>query len=217
MYDLEESYGRLALWNILSHIWLGEWDKYEAYFHEMPLEMKREFPFHVHYKKEEVSLWYDNYFVIPGDYFVPPFYSSYTGGGSTKYIVGSREEEILQEDAKQDLLCLIGHFERVGYFYPLEKNVYPDHFGSLAGFMVAAIREEIQGVSGGNSSLSEEMKALQQEILQKYLIPVEDKLKKSAEGKIMHPFFKTFLTYYHTAIQQESVLLGVVIVNTDIS
>ncbi|MEQ6390120.1 hypothetical protein RZN22_12465 [Bacillaceae bacterium S4-13-58] len=208
MFDLEESYGRLALWNILSQIWLGEWDEYEAYFRELPLEVKQEFPFHSHFKREEVSLWYDNYFVIPGDYFVPPYFSSYSGGDSREPLVGSSDGEFLQEDdTKQELLCLIGHFERVGYYYPLEKDVYPDHFGSLAGFMVSAIREEIQSISNGNSNRSIEMKELQEEILVKYLIPVEDKLKKSAQERIMHPFFQTFLTFYHNAVQQESVLL----------
>lgn len=205
MYDLEESYGRLALWNILSHIWLGEWDEYESYFRDLPLEVKGEFPFHAHYKREEVSLWYDNYFVIPGEYFIPPYFSSYNRGVGSRVSEGGKfEGEDFQEDAKQDLLCLIGHFERVGYYYPLEKNVYPDHFGSLAGFMVAAIREEIQAISNGDSARSDEMKALQEEIFTKYLIPVENKLKIFAKGKTKHPFFQTFLSYYHTAVQQES-------------
>lgn len=191
--SVEETYGKLALWNILSHIWMGDWDNYETIFEEIPSQMKDAFPFHKHYKKEDVSLWYDNYFVIPGDYFVSPYHSSYTSGGGDAI-----------EQTKKDLLCLIGLYERVGYFYPLEKEIYPDHFGSLTGFLVSAVREEIQALQNKDEELAEEMRKLQNEVLDKYIRPVLRKFRKEADSKITQPFFREFVDYYQQVMEDET-------------
>lgn len=196
VYDLEETYGKLALFNIMAHIWTGDWDNYEAIFEEIPASIVNEFPFHEHYKKDEVALWYDNYFVIPGDYFVSPYLSSYSTSDAEEY-----------EKTKQDLLCLIGLYEKLGFYYPLDQELFPDHFGSLTGFLVSLIRVEIDAIQHQDEILYHQIKKLQRDVLTKYLHPQMAKLKKEASEKISHPFFTTFIDFFADSVGKEWVAI----------
>ena len=39
MQAVEELNGSLALANLMSVVWLGDWDRYETIFKEMPVEL----------------------------------------------------------------------------------------------------------------------------------------------------------------------------------
>src|SRR5690625_830800 len=94
-HTIEETYGQVLLSQLFTHIWFGDWDEYEETVNQLPADLLKEFPFHQYYERKETEQWHDNYFSIPGIYFVPPYLSSYQGK--------SEKEEV---QAKQDLLCL---------------------------------------------------------------------------------------------------------------
>ena len=68
---------------------------------QLPENLSEEFPFHQYYNREEISLWDDNHFKIPGAYVIPPYLSSYNDRGVEA-----------QENSRQDVLCLIGEYEK---------------------------------------------------------------------------------------------------------
>jgi hypothetical protein len=69
--DMEEMYGKLLLGELFTSVWFGHWDHYEAMMSGVPEELAANLPFHSHYSREDTALWRDNYFQIPGPYFVP--------------------------------------------------------------------------------------------------------------------------------------------------
>lgn len=188
---IEERYGKMALTNILSAIWFGDWDRYEKIFNEMSEDLKAEFSFHQFYHREQVKLWYDNHFFIPGDYFVSPYFSSYLADGKD------------EETRSQDLLCLIGIYEKTGFYFPLEKELYPDHLGCLTTFIGSALQEEINALQNDDIPYYEQLVQLEEEIRNKYIIPVLEPLLELSNKKITHKFFKQFLQFYAQAMVEE--------------
>ncbi|MGD8188674.1 molecular chaperone TorD family protein [Brevibacillus ginsengisoli] len=185
MQALEEVQGSLALTNILSAIWLGDWERYETIFKEMPEALQSEFPFHPFYNRKEVEIWYDNHFCIPGAFFIPPYISSY-----------SSQNGAAVEESKKNLLCLIGHYEKMGFYYPLETNRYPDHVGCLLAFISSLLQEEIKAAQSLDKELSKELGALKRELLGGILYPILAPMQKYAENRVKHPFIKEFLNYF---------------------
>jgi len=192
---LEELKGNLALANIMSVIWLGDWDRYEIIFAEMPETLKKEFPFHPFYNREEVEIWHDNHFFIPGSFFVPPYFSSYYSQDS-----GSLE------DSQKKLLCLIGHYERMGFFYPLENNLYPDHLGCLMVFISSISQEQIKAAQSLDTTLFVKLSALKNELLSEFLYPILQPLLKYADNRVEHLFIKEFLNYFCQAVEKDGLL-----------
>lgn len=193
---LEVKSGMLALTNILSSVWLGDWDQYETILQDLPEEIKEQLPFHAHYNREEADLWHQNHFEIPGDYFVSPYYSTY-----------SAKEKEDHEETNKELLCLIGIFEKVGYYYPLEKKMYPDHIGSLNVFLGSILREEIAAEKNEDHGYLKQLQELREEIVAPYLIPLERGIKKAAENKIENQFLKEFISYYAEFIENQTEVL----------
>src|SRR5690625_5375459 len=75
-YTIEETYGKLVLTQLFTHVWFGDWDHYEEAIDQLPDDLIEAFPFHRFYDREKVELWHDNYFSIPGSYFIPPYLRS---------------------------------------------------------------------------------------------------------------------------------------------
>lgn len=188
---IEECYGQLVLVNILSAVWIGDWDRYEEIFKEMPDELQAEFPFHPFYHREQVELWYENHFLIPGDYFVSPYFSS--------YVTNEKDEE----RRRQDLLCLISIFNKTGFYYPLEKESYPDHLGCLTSFVSSALQEEIKALQEADLVYFEQLVELKERLRCKYIVPVLKPLIKQSNMKINHLFFKEFLQFYGQTMEVE--------------
>ncbi len=188
----EEQYGQLVLINILSCIWLGEWDRYEELFQNMDDKLKENFPFHSHYDQEDVKLWYENYFFIPGDYFVSPYFSSYIKKGHDEH-----------EERKKDLLCLIGLYEKTGFLYPLEKEIYPDHFGCITAFLGSLIQESIKADVEKDEEYKRKLAELKQFVICNYILPILPTLQKNALTKVKHSFFKEFLSFYIKMMQED--------------
>ena len=184
-HTIEETYGQVLLSQLFTHIWFGNWDEYEETVNQLPADLLKEFPFHQYYERKETEQWHDNYFAIPGIYFVPPYLSSYQGK--------SEKEEV---QAKQDLLCLIGTFDKLGFYYPLEQEELPDHFGSLTAFITAAASEEVKALEKGDRELAGQLRESQHEMYHTYLEPGIEKLWERNKGKLTDPFFKEFIPYY---------------------
>lgn len=185
-----EIYGKLVLSQLFTHIWYGDWEKYEETIGHLPAEMTDNLPFHQFYEPKDVKLAHENFFVIPGDYFIPPYVSSY---------YGKTEEE--QQIARQDLLCLIGAYEKVGYYYPIENDELPDHIGSITGFLTALLQEEIKAYERGDQQLVKEVKQLQREVYHDYLKFALEKMEQSYKQKVDDQFFEHFLLYYKEILE----------------
>lgn len=191
--QLQEAYGRLMISNLLTHLWFGNWEEYSKIMSEIPIELYDSFPFHKYYEKEEVSLLHENHFFIPGDNFVTPYMSTYY-------------TEIYEEEkAKQSLLCLVSMYEKLGFYYPLEKEEFPDHFGSLTAFLAAGIKAEIDAINEGDQELIDSMRELQNELLTIYIVPTFTVFMQKAEARIEHPFFIAFLKNYMPLIKETLV------------
>ncbi|MFG6117577.1 molecular chaperone TorD family protein [Halobacillus sp. MO56] len=185
MLTVEERNGQLVLTQLFTHIWFGDWDKYETILKQFPDEIKDSFPFHQYYNREDVELWYENYFSIPGVYFIPPYVSSYT----------EKTEEAMDR-SRQDLLCLIGTFENMGFYYPIEKGEFPDHIGSLTAFLSAASAEEVKADQDGNMELAQELHQAQVDMYQSHMKQGLKKIAKHSKRKLEDPFFASFIPYY---------------------
>lgn len=192
IFTTEERYGQLVLNNIMSSVWLGEWERYEGIFRNMNEELIEKFPFHSHYNQEEVKLWHENHFFIPGDYFVSPYFSSYIKKGQDEH-----------EERKKDLLCLIGLYEKIGFLYPLEKEIYPDHFGCITAFLGSVFQESLELDAEKDEEYLSKLNELNQNVIRRYIFPVLQVLKENAEPKIKHPFFKEFLNFYIQIMKEE--------------
>lgn len=185
----EEQYGQLVLTNILASIWLGDWERYETIFLSMDEELIKSFPFHADYNREDVKLWYQNHFLIPGDYFLSPYYSSY---------IFNKEDS---EERKKNLLCLIGTYEKMGFHFPLEKNLYPDHIGCIMAFIGAIQQEKIK--STNDDEIMNNLISIEQEMVTNYILPIAKMMNKNGIKKVQHPFFKEFLPYFQELLIQE--------------
>ncbi|WP_019153175.1 molecular chaperone TorD family protein [Robertmurraya massiliosenegalensis] len=188
--SIEEQSGLLVLTNILATVWLGDWDRYEKIFEQMPSKMKGDFPFHAHYERESVTLWHENHFQIPGDYFISPYYSSYTNkkdGG---------------EEGKSNLLCLIAMYEKLGFYYPLERNLYPDHIGCLTTFLGSILKEKIVASKEKDEELYDLLSNLEEEVVSKYINPLIKQMSQIRFDNIQHLFFENFLQFSSDIIQE---------------
>ncbi|MYL58995.1 hypothetical protein GLW20_15920 [Virgibacillus halodenitrificans] len=187
---LEETYGNLVLCQLFTNIWFGEWNEYEKRMEEFPKEVSAAFPFHAHYDREETALWRENYFTIPGEYFIPPYLSSY---------YGKSEEQ--QEKARQDILCLIGEFDKLGFYYPLKKKEFPDHFGSLTAFFTAALNEQVKAIQQQDKETRSKLNELLIEVYRSYMKASLEKMLQHSTNKLSDPFFQAFIPYYVNNMQ----------------
>lgn len=190
---MEELYGKLTVANLLTYVWFGDWDNYEKTIAAIPESVRNELSFHSFYNRSEVDLWHDNHFFIPGSHFVSPYFSSYVQEGQDV------------ESRKKDLLCLIGLYEKIGFFYPLDQGRYPDHFGCLTAFLSSLFQEEIKAYQEGDSELLAQLMELEFDVLHRYILPVMGPLLTDANQKINHPFFKEFLSFYAGVFDYELV------------
>ncbi len=188
---MEERYGKLAIANIMTSIWLGDWDTYEAFMNEIPEGMRKELSFHSLYTRDEVQLWYDNHFFIPGDHFVSPYFSSYT------------KKSEGEEARRHELLCLIGLYEKTAFFFPLEQDRLPDHFGSMTAFMSSILQGEIKAEQEGDQDSLKQLEEIEAEMLNRYIKPVLKPLLDNAATKITLPFFKEFLSFYAEVMRED--------------
>ncbi|MCM3124707.1 MULTISPECIES: molecular chaperone TorD family protein [unclassified Mesobacillus] len=188
---MEERYGKLAIANIMTSIWLGDWGTYEAFMNEIPEGMRRELTFHSLYNRDEVHLWYDNHFFIPGEHFVSPYFSSYT----------KKNED--EEARRHELLCLIGLYEKTAFYFPLEQDRLPDHFGSMTAFMSSILQGEIKAEQEGNQDYLKQLEKIEAEMLARFIKPVLKPMLDNAETKITLPFFKEFLSFYAEVMSEE--------------
>lgn len=187
----EEIYGNLLLNELMTSIWFGNWEQYEKIMTQLPEELVEEFPFHQYYDREDTSLWYDNHFRIPGAYFIPPYLSSYNDQSAEA-----------QEKSRQDVLCLIGEYEKFGFYYPLDQDQFPDHFGSITAFITATLKEQVKAMQVGDNELVEQLGDLKQQIYVRYLAKGIHEMTKQANGKTVDLFFQHFLTYYAGNMKQ---------------
>jgi TorA maturation chaperone TorD len=190
---MEERYGKLAIANIMTSIWLGDWDTYEVFMNDVPEGMREELTFHSFYNRDEVQLWYDNHFFIPGGHFVSPYFSSYTN---------NNEDE---EARRHDLLCLIGLYEKTSFYFPLEQDRLPDHFGSMTAFISSILQGEIEAEKEGDSEHLQQLEGIEAELMTRFIKPVLKPLLENAESKINHPFFKEFLSFYAEMMSEDWV------------
>lgn len=181
---MEERYGKLAIANIITSIWFGDWNRYEEFMKDIPEFMHDELSFHSFYERDEVQLWHDNHFFIPGDHFVSPYLSSYPKEGAD------------EEARKQDLLCLIGLYEKTGFYFPLEQDRLPDHFGSMTAFLSSILQAEIKAEQEGDSEYLRQLEEIEADVLNQYIQPVIMPMLETAGSKVKHPFFKDFLSFY---------------------
>ncbi|MUV36337.1 hypothetical protein JNUCC1_00139 [Lentibacillus sp. JNUCC-1] len=187
---LEEAYGKLLLSDLFTHIWFGDWEAYETAIEQIPEELVMELPFTDHYIREETALWRDNYFQIPGEYFIPPYLSSYFG-----------KDEKEQERARQEVLCLVGDYDKFGFYYPLEQNEFPDHFGSVTAFITAALKSEIKAHEEGDAELASQLHNFRHHIYTTYLQKGIASMMTQCENRVSDPFFKAFLTFYQQSME----------------
>lgn len=187
----EEQYGQLALTNILASVWLGDWDRYEEIFKQMNEDMKANFPFHKLYDRGNVQLWHENHFYIPGDYFVPPYFSSYKG------------KNVSEEEKKKDLLCLIGTYEKMGFYFPLHQGLYPDHLGCLTSFIGAIQQEKIKAMDLKDEELFRQLDKLEIETVRDYILPVLEAMIGNTLKQMKHPFFSEFIPFHYEMILEE--------------
>ncbi len=188
---MEERYGKLAIANIMTSIWLGDWDTYEAFMNDVPEGMRKGLSFHSLYNRDEVQLWYDNHFFIPGDHFVSPYFSSYT----------KKNED--EEARRHELLCLIGLYEKTAFYFPLQQDRLPDHFGSMTAFMSSILQGEIKAEQEGDREHLQQLEEIEAEMLTRFIKPVLKPLLENADAKIKHPFFKEFLGFYAELMNEE--------------
>src|SRR5690625_3180279 len=185
-----ETYGKLLLTQLFTNIWYGHWDKYEETIEHLPIEMAHDLPFHPFYEPRKVKLAHENYFVIPGDYFIPPYVSFYYG-----------KSEEAQQIARQDLLCLAEAYEKVGYYYQIENDELPDHIGSITCYITALLQEKIKAYDQGDDQLIEEVKQLQREVYNDYLKNPLEKIEQIYKQKVDDQFFKYFFPFYKEILE----------------
>lgn len=185
MKSITEKYGQLLLSQLFTHVWYGSWNEFEEIIQQLPEDLRSQFPFYEEYDREDTALWYENYFEIPGDYFIPPYLSSY------------RSKEINAENTmKEDLLQLITTFDQLGFYYPLEKDQFPDHIGSMTAFITATIVEEIKALQEEEEASVEKLEDIKQTIYLKYLKPTVERMWEENKHKISDPFFEDFIPYF---------------------
>lgn len=177
----EEQQGLIAMADLFMAIWLGEWDKYEDFFRSIPEEFHSEFPFHSHYNREEADLWLQNHFSIPGAHFISPYYSSYRAPG--------QDEEV----KRNSLLRLISMYEKTGYYFPLEKEIYPDHIAALTGFAASVLREEAKAAEQGDHEYLEQLGMLKRDVAEIYMAPLVSSIKEAVHGKVKNSFVNAFV------------------------
>lgn len=194
MQEVEELKGSLALANIMSVVWLGDWDRYEKIFAEMPTELREQFPFHQYYNREDVAIWHENHFFIPGEFFISPYFSSYSSNNG---------QDI--EERRKNLLCLIGIYEKMGFYYPLEENLYPDHLGCIMVFLTSLLQEQIKARQASDEQLYQKLADLKNEIFHEYIQPILSSLQKIALNNVKHPFLHEFLQYFCSTLSKEEI------------
>ena len=191
---LDVKQGTATLVNILSTIWLGDWDQYESIIAKMPDDLKAQLPFSSHYNREEVDLWHQNHFTIPADHFVSPYFSTYSSEMS-----GNKEE------TNKALLCLIGIFEKVGFYYPLEQKLYPDHIASLNVFLGAILQKEISAEKSDNEEELKRLQEMRSAILNQYIRPLLIGIKNVAKSKIQNLFLTEFINFSADFLEKEAL------------
>lgn len=176
---IDELKGKQFVYGLFSAILLGQFQRYRQMMEELPEEMRAQFPFHQHYDEEEVSLAYDNLFVIPGEFYIPPYYSSYAGS------YNDNELEI-----RENHLCLIGLFERFGFYDPIEQEQLPNHIAMFFSFMQASLALEVKAWTDNDEELAGQAQQLQKRFLDEFLHPWVPMLLSQVQKQEISLFFQ---------------------------
>lgn len=181
---IHELKGKQFVYGIFSALLLGQVERYRQVMENLPVDIRRQFPFHQDFEEEKVAAAYDNLFVVPGDYYIPPYYSSYAG----QY----KDNEL---EIREHLLCLIGLFERFGFYYPIEQEQLPDHIAMFFSFMQASLALEEKAWTDNDEKLAGQAQQLQKRFLDEFLHPWVPVLLSQVQKQEISPFFQKWGHY----------------------
>lgn len=176
---IHELKGKQFVYGLFSAILLGQVERYDQVMRELPVDIRKQFPFYQDFEKEKVTAAYDNLFVVPGDYYIPPYYSSYAG----LYY----DNEL---DLNENHLCLIGLFERFGFYDPIEQEQLPDHIAMFFSFMQASLALEVKAWTDDDEELAKQAQQLQKRFLNEFLHPWASVLLSQVQKQEISPFFR---------------------------
>jgi len=189
-HTMEETYGKLLLTKLFTHVWFGDWGQYENSIKQFPNGLVDAFPFHPFYDRKITHFWYDNYFLNPGTYFIPLYVSH--------YITLTNQEK---EQTRQDLIQLTKNIDEKDFPHPLDIEKFPDHVGSLTAFIAIAAKKEVEATKAQDNDLAEQMVYLQKHIFESCLEVAIKQLWYYNRDKIQDPFFKEFIPFYLFAME----------------
>jgi len=182
--SLAEKYGQLLLSQIFTQVWYGNWNEFEETIEQLPTEWQEQFPFYEVYNRKETKSWHEHYFNIPGEYFIPPYLSSY-----------QKEEVQAKESMKNDFYNFIERFDNVDELNVLREEEFSDHIGSLTAFVTIMISLEIKAIQENNDVYMKDLQHIREHFCKKHLKPGVDKLWETYKHKVKDPFFETFIPY----------------------
>lgn len=135
---------------------------------------------------QETDLWglhlqYDNLFVAPGPYYVPPFEYHYRTPPA---------EEGEKGDVEQ-------YYAATGFTFPSERMVRHDHIGCELAFMSFLITGELQAIDKRNGEFARQIHGMQREFVSRHLGEWTSSLKKQVALKMRRGFMLEAVRYMH--------------------
>jgi hypothetical protein len=97
---------------------------------------------------------------------------------------------------------LIGEFDLLGFYYPLEQDAFPDHFGSMTAFITAILREEIKAVKAGNIGLLEKLQEIRNRVYTSYLKNGIQSMLVQCKDRLADPFFQAFMPFFQSQMEE---------------
>lgn len=148
-----ETTARSSVYGLLARFLLGEWEQIKLSLTERPPDWKQ-IPNELRGILERLArtssfamkVEYDNLFVVPGKYYVPPF-----------------------ERVYQDAEAVEQIYQQTGFTFPALREEASDHLGCEMAFMQALILEQQAAAEKGQSELVEHWTGMQQQFLNEHL------------------------------------------------
>lgn len=183
MISLLEARRNVYLW--LAKVFLGDFAELNDAAQRAPLTVDGEQDIvRLVRRMQETGLWglhiqYDNLFVAPGPYYVPPFEYYY-------------RQPATEEGVKSGVEY---YYEAAGFSFPVERMERHDHIGCELAFMSFLITGELQSICERDDERARQIHGMQRQFVTHHLGEWATPLEKRVAFKMRHGFMLEAVRY----------------------
>ncbi|WP_048600919.1 TorD/DmsD family molecular chaperone [Rubeoparvulum massiliense] len=200
-FPLEElNRGRQIIYQMFAHLFLGEWKQWERELAVVAEEIQWFKTLASKYDDEQVPFIFEQRFMVPGPYYIPPYASYHRRQSAQREGVSQGS---LHEVTKQELLSLLELYEQMKFYLPVERGEQPDHLSMQFRFIQSLIASEEEGYETGDREYLRQIYQIEVRFIEQYLQSWLPRFCEKLLAAESHPFVQQIAAFIPSFIEED--------------